>query len=53
MQRVSYRYIELKRWAMPRQPSELDTDEGQDLLRACVFRLRVEGRMVSMGEMNE
>ena len=31
---------------------ELDTELGRERLRACVFRLPVDGRMVSMCEMN-
>ena len=31
---------------------ELATDEGQDRLKACMFKLPVDGKMVSMCEMN-
>ena len=31
---------------------ELDTEHGRERLQACVFRLPVDGRMVSMCEMN-
>ena len=31
---------------------ELDTELGRERLRACVFRLPVDGRMVSMCKMN-
>ncbi len=33
-------------------PDELDTPLGQERLRACVFKLPVDGRLVSMCEMN-
>jgi len=33
-------------------PDELDTPLGQERLQACVFKLPVDGRMVSMCEMN-
>jgi hypothetical protein len=33
-------------------PDELATPLGRERLEACVFRLPVEGRMVSMCELN-
>ena len=33
-------------------PGELKTAEGQERLDACVFKLAVEGELVSMCEMN-
>ena len=33
-------------------PDELDTDLGKERLQACVFKLPVDGEMVSMCEMN-
>ena len=33
-------------------PQELDTEEGQERLDACTFKLSVDGKMISMCEMN-
>ena len=33
-------------------PQELTTEEGQERLDACTFKLSVDGEMISMCEMN-